>query len=46
MSSVPDQPPFDEVAAQYVLGTLSGDARERFEAQMLLDDDLRLLVSQ
>ena len=46
MSSAPDQPPFDEVAAQYVLGTLSGDARERFEAQMLLDDDLRLLVSQ
>ena len=46
MSSVPGQSPFDEVAAQYVLGTLSGDARERFEAQMLLDDDLRQLVAQ
>lgn len=46
MNTEAAEPLYDEIAAQYVLGTLSADARARFEARMLMDEELQKSVAQ
>jgi anti-sigma-K factor RskA len=36
----------DELAGEYVLGTLDGEARERFESRLSIDGDAQRAVAQ